>query len=160
VVVCVDAFRRVHRALRMAARETLAATGVSAAQLFVLRCLEDGADASLSELAGRTMTDRSSVTAVVSRLREAGLVTRQRSADDGRRAAVAITGAGRTVLRRAPDSPMTLLMAGLGAIPGARLHALAGGMRALTETMGLARGPAGLLFEDGPDSHPSRRERR
>src|SRR5450755_755169 len=105
VAESIDAFRRILRALRIAARDTLATTGVSAAQLFVLGALVDGADASLSDLAERTMTDRTSVTAVVNRLVDGGLVTKETSAEDRRRAAVRITARGRTVLRGAPRPP-------------------------------------------------------
>src|SRR4051812_30099256 len=76
VLASVDAIRRILRALRLAARQTQMVAGLSAAQLFVLRALEDGEQASLSELATRTMTDRSSVASVVDRLLEAGLVVR------------------------------------------------------------------------------------
>ena len=150
--ISLDAIRRILRALRLAARQTQVSSGVSAAQLFVLRALEDGEAASLSDLAERTMTDRTSVSAVVDRLLVGRLVTRQRSSEDRRRAAIAITKTGRAKLKRAPLPPTALLMAGLDRLPPARLRALALGLRALSEAMGLTEGPAGMLFEDGlPD---------
>src|SRR3954471_2852204 len=88
IVASVDSIRRVLRALRIAARDTLATAGVSAAQLFVLRALVDGDAASLSDLAERTMTDRTSVTAVVDRLVQGGLVTKGTSDEDRRRASI------------------------------------------------------------------------
>ena len=149
----VNAIRRILRALRLAARQTQASSGVSAAQLFVLRALATGESASLSELAESTMTDRSSVAAVVDRLLDGGFVKRETSSEDRRRASITITGAGRAMLKRAPKPPTALLMAGLEGLSASRLRALAAGLSALSREMGLEHGPAGMLFEDGvPES--------
>ena len=51
------------------------------------------------------MTDRTSVTAVVDRLVDGGVVIKRTSPEDRRRAAVRITPKGRTVLRGAPRPP-------------------------------------------------------
>src|SRR4051812_16849283 len=110
VAISIDAFRRILRALRLAERRTQAEAGLSAAPLFVLHALADGYETSLSELAERTMTDRSSVAAVVDRLLDAGLVVRGVSRADRRRAAIRLTAAGRAVLVRAPQPPTVLLM--------------------------------------------------
>ena len=148
VVMSVDAIRRLLRALRLAAGETLTISGLSAAQLFVLRTLDDGCDASLSELAERTMTDRSSVTAVVDRLLDAGLVTRRVADEDRRRAAVCITPKGRTTLRGAPRPPTSLLMDALQHMDRSHVRYLARGLVALTREMSLDVVPAGMLFEE------------
>lgn len=156
----VDAVRRVLRAMRIAERETLATSGLSAAQLFVLSSLVDGEDASLSELADRTLTDRSSVTAVVDRLLERRLVQRRVAAGDRRRAAIRLTTAGRVVLRDAPAAPTTMLLAGLGRMSAARLARLADGLVALTHAMDVAVEPPGMLFDDGTTRAPAARRHR
>src|SRR3954462_12187762 len=61
----VDAVRRLIRGLRLAEQRTRITSGLSAAQLFVLGELRDADGVSLTELAGRTLTDRTSVSAVV-----------------------------------------------------------------------------------------------
>jgi DNA-binding MarR family transcriptional regulator len=151
----VEAVRRVFRALRVAAGQTQAATGISAAQLFVLSSLADGAASSLTELGGRTHTDRSSVADVVKRLAAAGLVERFRSDRDRRRMEVRITGAGRALLARAPKPPTALLITGLDALAATELHALASGLLRLTQAMGLDAAPAPMLFEDEGAFAPS-----
>jgi DNA-binding MarR family transcriptional regulator len=166
VVFSVDAIRRLLRALRLAAGETLTTSGLSAAQLFVLAALDNGCDASLSELAERTMTDRSSVTAVVDRLLDAGLVTRRVSDEDRRRAAVCITPKGRTALRGAPRPPTSLLVDALQHMDRSNVRHLARGLLALTREMSLDVVPAGMLFEDGAEpastdsDRPASRRRR
>ena len=149
IVASVDSIRRVLRALRIAARDTLATAGVSAAQLFVLRALVDGEAASLSDLAERTLTDRTSVTAVVDRLVQGGLVTKGTSDEDRRRASIRITPKGRTVLRGAPRPPTALLVEALERVEPAELRRLERGLRSLTHAMGIDGEPAEMLFEDG-----------
>jgi DNA-binding MarR family transcriptional regulator len=144
----VDAFRRIFRALRLAAQQTHRRSGISAAQLFVLSSLADGAASSLTELGERTHTDRSSVADVVERLAAAGLVDRVRSERDRRRMEVMITPAGRALLHDAPAAPTALLIAGLAAMPEAELATLVDGLARLTRAMGLETAPAPMLFEE------------
>ena len=148
VSASVDAFRQILRALRLAAQDTLASTGMSAAQLFVLRALADGAEASMTDLAARTITDRSSVKVVVDRLIDAGLVTKGTSANDRRRAAVQITASGRAMLRGAPRPPTALLVDALKQLRSAELEHLARGLGALTRSMGIADERTEMLFEE------------
>lgn len=146
--ISVDAFRRILRALRVAAGRTQADAGISAAQLFVLQALADGRECSLSEIAARTMTDRSSVASVVDRLLESGLVSRRPSSADRRRAAISLTRKGSTLLRRAPDAPTALLVTGLHSLSDRQLTSLAAGLTTLTRAMGLNEEPPGMLFDD------------
>jgi DNA-binding MarR family transcriptional regulator len=157
IAASVDSIRRVLRALRVAARDTLATAGVSAAQLFVLSVLVDGSEASMSELAERTMTDRTSVTAVVDRLVQGGLVTKGTSDEDRRRASIRITPKGRTVLRGAPRPPTALLVAALERVEPVELRRLERGLRALTLAMGVDGEPAEMLFEDTALAEPPAR---
>jgi MarR family transcriptional regulator, organic hydroperoxide resistance regulator len=142
-----NSVRRIVRALRVAEQRTHAEVGVSAAQLYVLRQLDRSAAGSLSELAHRTLTDRSSVSDVVERLEARRLVRRVRG-DDKRRTAIVITAAGRMLLRRAPVGPTALLVSTLAELDDRTLAALANGLDELTATMGVAEEPATLLVED------------
>ena len=126
--------RRVVRALRVAEQRTQAETGVSAAQLYVLRQLESSAAESLSELARRTLTDRSSVADVVDRLAARNLV-RRAPGSDKRRTSIVITASGRILLRRAPAGPTSLLVSALEELDDATLAGLANGLVHLTEVM-------------------------
>ena len=148
VATSIDAFRRILRALRLAERRTQAEAGLSAAQLFVLHALGDGQEASLSELAARTMTDRSSVAAVVDRLLDAKLVVRGVARADRRRAAIRLAAAGRAVLADAPEPPTVLLMAAVRSLEPSQRTALAQGLTALATAMGVHDEPAVMLFDD------------
>src|SRR5436190_9762776 len=97
-----DSIRRLVRLLRLSDRAAQSRVGLSAAQLFVLSELGKTPAISLGELAERTRTDQSSVSVVVTRLVEAGLVQRDRASEDARRLELSLTRAGRAVLKKAP----------------------------------------------------------
>jgi chlorobactene glucosyltransferase len=90
---------------------------------------------SLSELAERTHTDPSSVSVVVQRLVERGLVTRTAAPDDRRRTELAATAAGRALLRRAPQSPTRRLERALESIGEQEAAALARKLAALAAAL-------------------------
>src|SRR4051812_1869861 len=77
--------RRIVRAVRVSSHTAEEKLGISGARLFVLQQLAEHPAASLSELAALTLTDQSSVSVVVTRLVESGLVARKTSAEDRRR---------------------------------------------------------------------------
>jgi len=136
----VDAVRRIMRVLRIAEQRTQLETGISTAQVLVLQQLEDGEALSLTELAERTSTDRSSVTDVVDRLVERGLAHRVRDRGDARRMAVSITRRGRALLRRAGRSPAAVLVAGLRGLNPAQLRAVGRSLDQLSEALDRQQG--------------------
>src|SRR5262245_38891228 len=145
----VDAFRRILRELRVVARRTELATGLSAAQMFVLSAVETAPGCSINDLARATMTDRSSVAHIVDRLTEIGYLRREASGDDRRRASILLTARGRRAVSSAESpAPTALLIQGLERLSAKRLRELARGLVALTTEMGIADQPAAMLFED------------
>ena len=150
VAIVLDAIRRVVRAVRLSAQAAQQHLGISAAQLFVLEQLADTPAASLGDLAARTLTDRSAVSLVVTRLVAHGLVERKPAAEDRRRWTIALTPRGRALLRRAPRAPTSQLLSALERMPRRDLRSLAREMRKLTRALGLMEEPASMLFEDAP----------
>src|SRR5437763_3677396 len=106
-----DSIRRLVRLLRVSDRQAQADLGISGAQLFVLTELGKTPSLSLNDLAARTRTDQSSVSVVVSRLVDAGLVTRDRATRDARRLVLNLTSTGRAMLRRAPSVAQERMLA-------------------------------------------------
>jgi DNA-binding MarR family transcriptional regulator len=143
----VQSVRRILRALRLAAGATQAA-GLTAAQGYVLHHLAEADVLSISELAHRTLTDRSSVAAVVDRLVARGLIERSVSPRDRRRAEVRITETGRAVLAHAPPAPTIMLTDALSQLSAAELRTLARSMTRLVKAMGLEDAAAPMFFED------------
>jgi DNA-binding MarR family transcriptional regulator len=146
VRAALDSLRRIVRALRLSASETEKQAGISMAQLFVLRQLADGRPRSLVELAAETLTDPSSVSAVVRRLVDARLVSRRVSQKDSRRAQLTLTAAGKRLVARAPESVQTRLLQALGTLSPRRLQVLAAGLEHVARAVG--SGDAAFFFED------------
>ena len=144
----VDAVRRLIRGLRLAEQRTRTATGMSAAQLFVLAQLRAVDRLSLTELAEGTLTDRTSVSAVVGRLERDGWVRSERDSSDRRRMVVSITAAGRRRLATAPQPPTVQLIAALRRLAPRERRGLTRHLVALLGAMGLADAPATMLFEE------------
>ena len=114
-----DAIRRIVRVLRQASRDAERTLGVSGAQLFVLNRLLAQGPRTINELAADTATHQSSVSVVVQRLVERGLVSRAVAAHDARRREVSVTAAGRRLLRKAPTAAQERLISGLQQLPPA-----------------------------------------
>lgn len=146
VSAVLDGVRRLERGLRVAARRVERETGLSAAQLFVLEQLRREEPLSLNELARRTFTDRSSVSAVVERLERAKLVTRAPAPGDRRRAEVRISVQGRRILARAPLPPTHLLVDAVEQLPKATATQLGRLLGRLNRKLGFEE--ASMLFED------------
>ncbi|WP_224368994.1 MarR family winged helix-turn-helix transcriptional regulator [Hyalangium versicolor] len=143
-----DSIRRIVRLLRVSARASERVVGISGAQLFVLQQLAEAGACSIGELAERTLTHQSSVSVVVSRLIERGLVSRRTSESDARRAEVALTPAGRTLLGRAPPMAQARLISGLRRMKAAERGALARGLLELVRESGADVEAPTLFFED------------
>jgi DNA-binding MarR family transcriptional regulator len=142
-----DAIRAVVGALARSARSVERQTGVTTAQLFVLRQLSDSATLSLGELAERTLTRQSTVSTVVARLVEKGLVRRERAANDRRRLELSLTVTGRRLLSRAPEPTTGRLLVALDDLTSEQLRSLSVGLDALVTALGIESRSAGMLFE-------------
>lgn len=102
------AIRRIARAVRLAGHDAQKRLGMTAAQLSVLRALDDPRPLCMNDLAERTMTNPSSVSEVVARLVSQGLVCRARNVQDGRSVELSLSDAGRSALANAsgPDDQL------------------------------------------------------
>jgi DNA-binding MarR family transcriptional regulator len=143
-----DAIRRIVQVLRESASATERRVGLSAAQLFVLERLNGHSPLSLSELATRTFTHQSSVSVVVSRLVERGLVERRPSALDARRADVSLTNAGRRTVVEAPEAAQNRLLRATDRLSPRKRSLLARALADLVEAMAIAGRPAQMFFEE------------
>ncbi len=155
-----DALRRIVQALRLSSRDAEKKTGMSGAQLFVLQTLaaaEEGKAASIGELAARTRTDQSSVSVVVTRLEERGLVVRRPAATDARRVEVVLTSKGRKIAATAEPPAQARMMATLEQLPATKLTILRSGLEDLVAGMGVEQQPAHLFFEEPAPRTPRKK---
>ncbi len=145
-----DSLRRLVRELRLTSHSVERELGISGAQLFVLRELARESGCSIRALSERTLTDPSSVSAVVSRLVDRGLVSRSRDPKDARRSELSLTARGVRVVSKAGEPFQVRLVRSLRSLPAARLRRLSADLAAVVESAGLARGTAPMFFDDEP----------
>src|SRR5690348_10405789 len=74
--------------------------GITYPQYLILAVLGEAGELTIGAIAGRLFLESSTVTPPVKRLEQAGLVTRQRSAEDEREVKVRMTAAGRKLLEK------------------------------------------------------------
>jgi DNA-binding MarR family transcriptional regulator len=140
-----DGIRRLVQSLRLSARDAEKRAGVSGAQLFVLQKLAEADAQSVNDLAARTATDQSSVSVVVHRLVDAGLVGRHPDARDRRRVRLTLTPRGRSILRHSPDSAQRRLVRAIESLAPAERRAFAASLARLVS--GIGEAPPALFFE-------------
>lgn len=133
------AWRRLAHAVRLRERIAERESGLSGAQLFALRQLADQPGISLGELARLTATHASSISVVVTRLIEKGLVRRERDPKDRRRLLLQPTEAGFARLTRAPESADMLLLEALAENDEEDLRRLARQLETLATTVAGSR---------------------
>lgn len=144
-----DGIRRIVRALRESSRAAEAHYGLTGAQLFVLQTLSRSErPLSLNELAEKTRTHQSSVSVVVSRLVEKGLVLRTRAAEDARRLEIALTDEAEGLLRDAPGAAQERLLRGVKQLPDLQRRQLSRAITGLAVAMEAEAGPPAMFFEE------------
>ena len=158
-----NALRRIVRALQSAARSRhgkAGRPGVSGAQHFVLRQLAERPGLSLSELAARTLARPSTLSEVVGRLVDAGLVRRASARADGRRLELTVTPRGAAAARAGGPGVPQRLAAALDRLTPARRSALAAALEAWVAAAGLGRTPATMFLEAAAGNGPRPARRR
>jgi DNA-binding MarR family transcriptional regulator len=148
ITTVMDSLRALVRALRISTRAVEKEIGISGAQLFVLQQLRDASARSVNELAERTSTHQSSVSTVVSRLVERGMVKREPSADDARRMEISITERGSALLSAAPRTAQIRMIDALRRMSPEQVQSLAAGLDQLVRDAGFAGEPAPMFFEE------------
>ena len=143
-----DSLRTLVRALRISTRAVEREIGISGAQLFVLQVLDGEPARSVNELAERTSTHQSSVSTVVSRLVERGLVVRRPAADDARRMEIYISPAGREVMKNAPRTAQIRMIQALQAMEPDRVRTFGQALEELVGAAGFGGLPASMFFEE------------
>ncbi|NQW00880.1 MAG: MarR family transcriptional regulator [Rhodospirillales bacterium] len=96
--------RRILRAPEIHDKALRAATNLKTSQLMVLQTLEDDEDMTFGAITGQVRMAQASVTAIVVKLEQMGLVIRERGTTDKRKVYVCLTDLGHNVLDEAPEA--------------------------------------------------------
>lgn len=97
------AIRRLIRATDLHSRKITRMAGLTSSQLILLKMVRDVVGATIGELAIRISLSQATVTTILDRLEQEGLVKRERSEQDRRKVFVRLTEEGLGVLERAPE---------------------------------------------------------
>lgn len=143
----VGGLQRIVRAVHTFSRQSLVEHGVTGPQLWALRALATSDGLTVGELAGRMYLHISTVSSLLDRLCGRGLVLRSRDLRDRRVVRLAITPAGKALVRRAPEPPRSKLPGGLERLRGAELHQMSRALSRLAQIMELTESD-GMYFED------------
>ena len=145
-----NAIRALVAALSQSARAVERETGVTNAQLFVLRELAEREPLSINDIATRAMTLQSTASLLVARLVRLGLVRRATDQNDARRALITLTSRGRRIVERAPEPPTAQVLRALRKLSPDTRRRLDVALTELLDSMGLARDHSPPLFERSP----------
>jgi DNA-binding MarR family transcriptional regulator len=97
------ALRRILRVTELNSRKLASQSELTASQLIVLQHAARNGKALPSEIARTINLKQATITVLVNKLEDAGLVTRRRDTEDRRRVWVEPTDAGRALLETSPD---------------------------------------------------------
>lgn len=96
--------RRIMRATEIHAKALARETGLTTSQFLVLLNISESGELTIGGIAKRVNLSQATVTSIVDRLAEAGLVVRQRGDSDKRKVFVQLTEAGRELVERTPSA--------------------------------------------------------
>lgn len=152
-----DAIRILVRALRVSSRACETASGRTSAQIFVLEQLAAHGSLSVNELAAHTFTHQSTVSVVVSRLIDDGLVARAPSKSDARRIELSLTMKGMRAHQRAPRTAQQEIARVIRAMTPAKRKKFGKLFQELVTEAGFSVKRPPLFFEDATSGGRSER---
>ena len=136
------ALRAAYLTMHRRANAEFARFGLTADQFVILTALAEGDEVTQKELARRTASDANTMSEMLGRLEQRGLIARERDADDGRARRVSLTASGREVQRRAWDGIATFCGTLAGLMPSDELRHLVVQLRRIAGVMTDAGGNA------------------
>lgn len=143
-----DCIRYIFKALRVSSSQFEKELGLSVAQIFVLKKLRDESELSINDLAQRTTTHQSSVSVVVKKLEEQGLVKRTVSREDSRRVLVSLTDQGRERLGTIPRTIQEEMIDSLQNMTPEKTTQLSALMREFCYSAKIVDTPIAPMFEE------------
>jgi len=96
------ALRRVIRATDLHSKHLSKTAGLTAPQLLIMQTLERGGAQTIGDIARAISLGQATVTTIVTRLENRGLLAREKSSEDRRKVYVSLTNAGKKAIIEAP----------------------------------------------------------
>lgn len=145
--IVLDAIRKIVRTLNTSSREIEKKFGISMAQLFILQQLTDNTSLTINELAELAHTHQSSVSVVVHKLRDHGLVSSAPNKQDKRHILISLTAKGRALVKKAPNAAQERFIEALSSMTEANQALFAKLMTEFIVGAGISKEQPALFFE-------------
>ena len=141
----IDDIRRVFYVLAEQSRKAEHDTGLTGAQLWVVKLLEDGSSMKVTDLARRMYLHPATMVGLLDRLEAKGLVLRTRSDKDRRVVHVSITEQGRELVQNSPEVAQGLLVSGLEPLSEKKVKVISDGLEQIVTILGVREEPPQLI---------------
>jgi len=151
VTTIVQGLRRMVRALHSYSQGVRARYGFTGPQLWVLKTLQRSGPLSIGALAAALAVHQSSMSLLLDRLEEHGLILRQRRDSDQRVVDVHLTPRGVAMAADAPEAAQGRLLHALDTMPEQEVHQLSAAVRRLVDAMEATDVHADFFFGDVGD---------
>lgn len=129
----VEAIVYLYTESRRATKEVARQHGLTGPQVTAIKLLEGFGDLSLSALSQRMSARNSTITGLVDRMEQAGLVERTRSTEDRRVVLIRLTERGRELAASIPVTSMQIFAAALQSLSAQERRQLRGILRKLSD---------------------------
>jgi DNA-binding MarR family transcriptional regulator len=146
----VQSLRRITKSIHEFSKAVDREYGITGPQLWAMRTIgAAGADGcSAGDLAARLCVHPSTITGVIQRLEDKGLINRQKRANDRRAVILTLTAAGRTLLEHAPHPAQGQLVAALKSLPPDDVEQLRITLGHIVDSMELGNVNARFFFSE------------
>jgi DNA-binding MarR family transcriptional regulator len=119
--------------LKHGAEKNLLRFGLTVAELRILRVLREQGSSPMNRFSAETMLSQPSITGIIDKLEEGGLVERVRSREDRREVLIAITAKGDQVYAKGMDLHRQFVEKALSALEADEVHALVSLLKKLAD---------------------------
>jgi len=144
----VNGLRRIVRALESYSQEVYKGYGLTSPQLWALKTLKRRGPLATSDLAQALAVQPSSLSLLVDRLEQRGLVRRHRPRKDRRFVEIDLTPKGAVLAARAPEPAQGRLLHGLRDLPARDVRAIRSAIERLVEMMEASDLKVRFFFSD------------
>ena len=144
-----SALRRLIRAADLDAKDLARQTGLTTSQLLVLELLDVSGEQPVGAIARKVGLAQGTVTTLIDRLVERGLLDRRRASRDRRQVKVAISSAGRDLLAAAPTPLQSRFLVGFSRLTDWEQTAILSSLQRLAQLMGAESIEAAPVLEVG-----------
>lgn len=151
------ALRRILRATEFNARSLARASGLTPSQAVALQFIKQRGETTPTEIAAHASLKQATVTALLDRLAERGLIRRCRDEKDKRRILVRLTGAGEEALAASPDALQQLFEQRFARLPDWEQASIIAALEKVAALMGAERIEAGPVLDFGALDEPAKK---